>query len=94
MCAIKESLKNNSLFFSCFINLIILFLQYGWYVSFGLGYLSFFFFISMANFLYDLLHSSQDTAADAFLFGEVDAVGSLVGEDDDVDYDALHRDTH
>lgn len=48
----------------------------------------------MANFLYDFLHSSQDTAADAFLSGEVDDVGSLVGEDDDVDYDALRRDTH
>lgn len=48
----------------------------------------------MANFLYDLLHSSQDTAADAFLSGEVDDVGSLVGGDDDVDYDALHCDTH
>lgn len=48
----------------------------------------------MANFLYDLLHSSQDTDTDAFLSGEVDVVGSLVGGDDDVDYDALRRDTH
>lgn len=48
----------------------------------------------MANFLYDLLHSSQDTATDAFLSGEVDDVCSQVGEDDDVDYDALRRDTH
>lgn len=48
----------------------------------------------MADFSHNLLHSSQDTTADAFLSGEVEAVGSLVGEDDDVDYDALRRDTH
>ena len=48
----------------------------------------------MADLSHNLLHSSQDTAEDAFLSGEVEAVGSLVGGDDDVDYDALRRDTH
>lgn len=48
----------------------------------------------MADFLHNLLHSSQDPDADVSHSGVVDSAVSLVGRDDDVDYDALRRDTH